>query len=127
VQRQLLIAQADSAGITLSPDEMAMVRAQHDSVITIVATVLDLNGAMTGDSTGSPRAKVEDYLERVLSGRARFYPLPSFLGETLRDRAEWAINPAGVRRAVERAREVRAVSDSLRPPGQAPDTGGGRR
>ena len=127
VQRQLLIAQADSAGITLSPDEMAMVRAQHDSVITIVATVLDLNGAMTGDSTGSPRAKVEDYLERVLSGRARFYPLPSFLGETLRDRAEWAINPAGVRRAVERAREIRAVSDSLRPPGQAPDTGGGRR
>jgi hypothetical protein len=93
------------------------VRAQHDSVITILTNLLDLRGAAGGDSAATPRAKVEAYLERVLAGQARFFPLPSFLGEALRERADWAVNPAGVRRALERAREIRAASDSLRPPG----------
>lgn len=110
VQRQLLIQQAESAGVTLTPDEWQMVRAQHDSMITILASVLGLGADTAIEST--PRATVDDYLERVLAGQARFFPVPPFLGEVLREHAEWSVNQAGIRRAVELARGIRARADS---------------
>jgi peptidyl-prolyl cis-trans isomerase D len=134
VQRQLLIEQADSAGTALTPEEVQVVRTQHDSTITILASVLNVTPSALGDSASTPeaqrriaRARVEDYLERVVQGRARFFPLPPFLAETLRNRGASSVNQSGVRRAVERAREVRAAVDSVPAPGQAPPPSGGGR
>jgi hypothetical protein len=131
VQRQLLIEQADSAGTALTAEETGLVRTQHDSTITILASVLNVTPSALGDSATTPesrrelaRARVEDYLGRVVQGRARFFPLPPFLAETLRDRGESSVNQSGVRRALERAREVRAAMDSVQAPGQAPPGGG---
>lgn len=132
VQRQLLIEQADSAGTALTPEEIQLVRTQHDSTISILASVLNMTPSALGDSASTPeaqrriaRARVEDYLERVVQGRARYFPLPPFLAETLRDRGASSVNQSGVRRAVERAREVRAAVDSGQAPGQAAPPGGG--
>jgi hypothetical protein len=69
-------------------------------------------------------ARVQDYFERVVRGRARFYPVPPFLGERLRARAKWSVDQAGARRALERAKEMRAVGDSLQPPGGVGGPGG---
>jgi hypothetical protein len=124
VQRQLLLEQADSAGVKLTDEDWRMLRAQHDSAITILSTVLNLTPRMLQDSASTSEsrqafamARVSDYFDRVVRGRARFYPVPAFLGETLRARAEWSVDQAGVRRALERAKEIRTVADSLQPPG----------
>jgi len=100
------------------------VRAEHDSAITLLGSIVNLTPEVLRDSAGqTPQdrvnfamGRVNDYLDRVLHGRARFFPLPPFLAEMLRAQASWKVDEAGVRRAVERAQEIRA--DSLQATGQ---------
>ena len=124
VQRQILLEQADSAGVTLSADDWGLLRAQHDSAIGTLAAVLNLTPRLLQDSASTPEARValatahvQDYFDRVVRGRARFYPVPPFLGETLRARAKWSVEQAGVRRSLEMAKGVRAAADSQQAPG----------
>ena len=124
-QRQLLLGEADSAGVQLSPEDWTYVKVQHDSAVTILQTVLNVNAPLFKDSSQSPTARdslaaarVVDYLDRVLSNRERFIPIPPFFADVLRGRAEWSVSAAGVRQAVERAGELRAATDSARGPGQ---------
>jgi hypothetical protein len=124
VQRQLLLEQADSAGIALATDDWATMRVQHDSALALLGSVLNLNAQTLRDSAATPAAgagfaqrRVQDYLDRVVRGRARFYPIPPFLGATLRARGAWSLDQAGIRRALEQAKEMRAGSDSLTPQG----------
>lgn len=124
-ERNLLLEQADSAKVSLSPDDYAYLKAQHDSAITILQTVVNLTPEGLRDSAQTPTARetlaaarVNDYLDRVVQSRAQFVPIPPFFGEILRSRAQWSVSAAGIRRAVERAKELRATSDSLHPPQQ---------
>jgi hypothetical protein len=73
-------------------------------------------------------ARVNDYLDRVLSGQAQFFPVPPFFAEALRENARWSISAAGLRRALDRAQALRAAQDSTTPgvtpaPGPAPIPG----
>jgi hypothetical protein len=86
--------------------------------------VLNLTPRMLQDSAATPAARlsfalarVQDYFDRVVRGRARFFPIPPFLGEALRARGEWSVDAAGVRRALELAKAVRAAADSVPSPG----------
>jgi hypothetical protein len=149
-QRDLLIQQADSAKVMLTPQDWQQIRAEHDSAIMMLGSILNISPQMLRDSASSQEertniamARVNDYVDRVLQGRARFFPVPPFLGETLREKARWSVDEAGVRRAVERAQEIRTAADSSRTnaprmmpaPGPAPidtsrratPTPGGRR
>jgi len=125
VQRQLLLQQADSAGVKLTAEDWQQLRAQHDSGLALLGQILNLTPEMLRDSAATPEARlslamarVNGYMERVVHGRARFFPVPPFLGETLRARARWSVDEAGVRRALERAKQIRLAADSLRgPPG----------
>lgn len=134
-QRDLVIQQADSAQVTLTAEDWEQVRAEHDSAIMMLGSILNLSPQMLRDSaataaerTNIAMARVNDYLDRVLQGRARYFPIPPALAETLRDQAQWSVDEAGVRRALERAQEIRASADSSRPgeprltpaPGPAP-------
>jgi len=113
VQRQLLLEQADSAGITLTSDDWGLLRVQHDSAIAILGAVVGVTPQALHDSGVSvAMARVDDYLSRAVRGQARFFPIPPFLGETLRARNSWSVDQAGVRRALERAKEIRATADS---------------
>ena len=129
-QRQLLLSEADSANVQLTPEDWTFVKAQHDSALTILQTVLNVNPQMFRDSAQTPAAreslaatKVVDYLDRVLSNRERFVPSPPFFADVLRSRAEWSVSASGVRQAVERAGELRAATDSLRGPAGQPAPG----
>ena len=135
-QRDLLIRDADSAKVGLTPDDWQHVRTQYDSAITLLSSILSVTPTALHDSAGGgtpearvkfAMARVDDYMGRVLQGRVRFFPVPPFLGETLRDRARWSVDEAGVRRALERAQEIRLASDSTRGPGGGPGQGGGPR
>lgn len=116
-QRELLLKQADSAKVTLTPEDWQQIRSEHDSAITLLGSILNLSPQTLRDSLGNERdrtnfamGRVNDYMDRVVQGRARFFPVPTFLGETLRSRANWNVDDAGVRRAVERAQQNRADS-----------------
>ena len=120
-QRDLLIQQADSAKVTLTPEDMQQIRAEHDSALMMLGSILNISPQMLRDSAASQEertniamARVNDYVDRVLQGRARFFPVPPFLGEMLREKARWSVDEAGVRRAVERAQEIRTAADSNR-------------
>lgn len=117
-QQQLMLEQADSAKVALTADDWQHVRAQHDSTMLMIESFLNLTPQMLHDSGGQSAeerrafatGRVNDYFERVFRGRARFFPLPAFLADTLLATAHWDVDEAGVRRAVERGQEIRADS-----------------
>lgn len=116
-QRELLLKQADSAKVTLTPEDWQRIRVEHDSAIKLLGTLLSLSPELLRDSLSNERdrtnlamGRVNEYMDRVVQGRVRFFPVPAFLGETLRARASWNVDEAGVRRAVERAQQIRADS-----------------
>ncbi len=117
-QQQLMLQMADSAKVMLTAEDWQRVRDEHDSTMVQITTLLNLSAAVLHDSGGpSPEkrvnfamGRVNDYFDRVFHGRARFYPLPAFLADTLLADARWNVDAAGVRRAVERGQEIRADS-----------------
>jgi hypothetical protein len=129
-QRELLLKQADSAGVHLTPEDWKEIRASHDSALVLLNTLLDISPKMLTDSAPTVEARervaaahVNAYLARLLGGEARFLPVPPFLAAALREREPWAVNPAGVAGAVDRAKALRGSEDSLRPPGMRPAPG----
>ena len=84
----------------------------------MITNLLNLSPEMLRDSAGKTPdervsfalGRVNDYFDRVFHGRARFYPLPAFLADTLLADARWDVDAAGVRRAVERGQELRSDS-----------------
>jgi hypothetical protein len=124
-QRELLLKQADSAKVTLTPEDWQQVRAQHDTALKLLGSILSLSPELLRDSVSTEpdrvnlaMGRVDDYMGRVVQGRARFFPVPQFLGETLRAQGDWNVDEAGVRRALERAQLIRA--DSTRASGAGP-------
>ena len=117
-QQQLMLDQADSARVTLTPEDWRRVRDEHDSTLATIRSLLNLSPEALRDSAGtSPdarltfaAARVNDYFDRVFHARARFFPVPAFLADTLLAQAHWDVDEAGVRRAVERGQEIRADS-----------------
>ncbi len=117
-QQQLMLEQADSAKVTLTADDWKHVKDEHDSTMTMIETFVSLTPEALRDSAGKSAdarmtfalGRVNDYFERVFRGRARFFPLPAFLADTLLATAHWNVDEAGVRRAVERGQEIRADS-----------------
>jgi hypothetical protein len=137
-QRHLLLVLADSAGVQPTAEEWQFAKAQHDSGVSLLRNALRLtpdvlrdSAATDADRKGLATARVSEYLDRVVQGRAQFLPMPPFLSWALREESSWEIDQAGVRLALERAKTMRAARDSaagpppaLQPaPGPAPVPG----
>jgi hypothetical protein len=130
-QQQLMLEQADSAKITLTAEDWHRVRDEHDSTMLMISSLLNLTPQVLHDSAGKTPddrvnfalRRVNDYFDRVFHGRARFYPLPAFLADTLLADARWNVDAAGVRRAVERGQEIRADSTQASAPHMTPAPG----
>ena len=120
-ERNILLQQADSAAVQLTDSDWADLRAAHDSALRKVQGALALTPQVLKDSATTPEARVhlamahvQGYLDNIVVARSNYVPIPPFLGDVLRAGASWSVNQAGLLRAAERAREVRAKSDSLR-------------
>jgi hypothetical protein len=129
-QRGLLLKLVDSAGVQLTSDDWKEIRASYDSSLAILNNQLGISPKMLADSAPTVEARVRlaaahvnGYLGRLLGGETRFFPVPPFLAEALRERERWSINAAGVADAVDRAKALRAAEDSLHPPGMRPAPG----
>jgi hypothetical protein len=75
--------------------------------------------------------KVDQYFERLGSGKSRLRPLPAAMGSLLRNQSSHRVYDAGLNRAVELAQAQRPKTDSTRAqggpmqraPGPAPSPG----
>jgi hypothetical protein len=143
-QNVLLLRQADSAKIGVTPEEWKGLEERYRSQLDTLRSEMGLDTAALWDST-APRAernkvaamKVDQYFERLLSGKSRLRPLPSALAQVLRERGDYRIDEAGLNRGVELAEAARPKTDStakagpMQPapgpapiPGMAPAPGG---
>ncbi|MFI5230324.1 MAG: peptidylprolyl isomerase [Gemmatimonadales bacterium] len=119
--QQVLLLRADSAKVQLRPEDQA---AMYNSVPQLVGNVegaLGVAPQMLADSAKSTAEKerlaasrVDSYLDRMMAGLAQPMTVPLPLKKILDAKYESSVNSAGIDRAVERAKKVRASADSAR-------------
>ncbi|HKW42237.1 MAG TPA: peptidylprolyl isomerase [Gemmatimonadales bacterium] len=115
-QRDLLLQEADLAGVGLTAEDWRQVRAEHDSMVARVEGLLGVNAEALKDSatTAAARAKlvmahVDGYVDHSFTqGTVPFYPMPPFFAGALRQGEPWSLNEAGLARALEAAQAIRA-------------------
>jgi hypothetical protein len=137
-QNILLLRQADSAKIRITPDEWTEISTRYRAQVDTLRSEMGLDTMALWDSTAAPAdrgkvaaAKVDQYFDRLVSGKSRLRPLPAAMAALLRDRGTYQIHEAGINRAVELAQAERGKTDStkaktgpLQPaPGPAPIPG----
>ena len=135
---ELLLKQADSAGIKLDTAEIASVRNAFKSLVRNAWAGLRISPELLADSakTEADRerlaaARIDAYMGRLLLQQEGYIDIPPPLAEALREKYDASIKPAGITRALELAQKMRAASDSTKTSGQPksavpiPDTGTG--
>jgi hypothetical protein len=130
-QNQMLLKQADSAGIKVTSTEWASMTQRYQAQIDTLRMGLGLSAVDISDPATAPtdRArvasiKIESYWDQVARGTARPHPIPLQLAAVLRQGGEHRISQPGLARAVDLAREKKAVADTSTPPA-LPRPGGG--
>lgn len=136
VLNDLLLQQADSAGITVDTAEVNAARSAFKAVVINTWEGLQITPKVLDDSaqTRAERERVgaslaNGYMERLLQQQVGYIEVPPPLAEALRDRYDASLKPAGIQRALEVAQKLRAAADSTRAAAQPksavpmPDTG----
>ena len=121
-QNVLLLREADSAGIKISPLEWADLRRKYLAALDTLKVEMELTSPDLTDASiaGAEREKlaglkVEQYFDGLVAGKLRLRPLPSALATLLREDMPNRIYDAGIARAVEGAQTLRAKADSANP------------
>ena len=121
VRNELILHAADSAKVAMDPQQLAQLRGTFAQVVGQAWTQLGVAPTQLSDSAKTEQerervaaARVESYVDRLLANQVQFVAVPTEVSELLRDTYEWKIANAGVERAVERARRIRATRDSTR-------------
>jgi parvulin-like peptidyl-prolyl isomerase len=120
-QRELLLKRADSAKVGLTPEEMNSLHRDFAQVVSMSWQALGIDPKSLADSAKTlaererlAAARVEGFLDRVMSGQAQPVPVPAPLQIILMNKYDAKVNPAGIDRAVERASKLRVAADSAR-------------
>ncbi|MDB4908490.1 MAG: PpiC-type peptidyl-prolyl cis-trans isomerase [Gemmatimonadetes bacterium] len=120
-RRDLVLAKADSAKVTLTAEESNGLHKDFGSAVQQIWQLIGVDPKALADSakSGAERerlaaARVEAYLDRVMAGTAQPIPVPPPLAAVLNMKYESKVNAAGIDRAVERAKVVRLAADSVR-------------
>lgn len=115
-QNQLLLAQADSAGVHVPSAEWADMVARYSGQIDSLRIMLSITeddlsdpATSTSDRQKAAALKVATYWERLATGIAdRPRPVPSQLGMVLRKTTEHEINTNAILASLEMARDLKA-------------------
>ena len=118
-QNTLLLSEADAAGIRPTALEWKTMERKYLSQLDTLKTEMGLTGGDLTDTTVSAAErqkvaglKMEQYFDNLIAGKATLRPLPSALASLLRERLPFRIDQAGVERAIEIAKELKAKADS---------------
>ena len=121
MRNELILHAADSAKVQMDPQQLAQLRSTFAQVVGQAWTQLGVAPQQLADSARSEQerervaaARVETYVDRLLANQVQFVPVPTEVSELLRETYDWKITNAGLERAVERARRIRAGRDSTR-------------
>lgn len=140
IMNEILLKQADSAGITVDAAELNAVRNAFKSVVRNAWAALRIAPEMLVDSAQTTAekerlaaARIDAYMGRLLLGQETYVDVPSPLADALREKYDGSIRQAGLSRALELAQRTRAAADSSRAASQPksavpmPDTTGAAR
>ncbi len=132
-RNKLLLAQADSAGVTISADEWAGIRGRFVGQVDTLKLVLGLADSSLTASASTPQErsravalKLETFWDQIGTGQSRPRPIPGQLSTVLRANGGYRIDEAAIARTVELATALKATADSVakanasRPRGPAP-------
>lgn len=121
VRNDLILKQADSAGIQLDSADVSQMRRGFVTAVTTAWTGLNVSPSQLADSakTESERerlaaSRIENYVDRLILKDEAFVQVPASVASALQDKFKWDINAAGVDRALERAGKLRAAADSAK-------------
>lgn len=115
--QELMRLQADSAGIALAPDDWERISNDYRRRIDVIRDLLTIHpdslAARAGDM--SQRLELADlvvdrYLEDAVRDTRLLVPLPQGLADVILEGEAWEIDPAGIQRVVERARQLRTLA-----------------
>jgi hypothetical protein len=131
-QNILLLSEADSAGITLTPEEWQQVRGSYEAHLDSLTRAIGIDSTDATVANASPSEKqeavglkVERYFDQLIDGKTRLRPIPSALSTLLRERLPYRIYDAGVANALELAQAAKAKTDSASPAGPMQRAPGG--
>jgi hypothetical protein len=123
-QNMLLLRQADSAKIQVTPEEWKSIAAGFRAQVDTLRGEMGLDTASLWDSTAVAAdrnrvavMKVDAYFDRLVSGKSRLRRLPSGLATLLREKSSYRVHDAGLARAVELAQAERRKSDTSKAQG----------
>jgi hypothetical protein len=136
VLNELLLKQADSAGIKLDTAEITAARNAFKSLVRNAWAGLRISPELLSDSAQTEvdkerlaAARIDAYMGRLLLQQEGYVDIPSPLAEALREKYNGSIKSAGIARALELAQKKRSAADSARAASQPksavplPDTG----
>jgi hypothetical protein len=135
VRNDLLLRQADSAKVTLDTTETNEIRRAFVGMVANTWSGLNISPNRLADSAKTvaererlAAARVDDYMERLLTKDEQFVPIQPTLESALHAKYDYKVNAAGIDRALEKAQRIRTVADSTKaaqqPPSAVPLPGG---
>ncbi len=120
-QNVLLLRQADSAGVGVTPEEWQGLQERYRGQLDTLRSEMGLDEASLGNSSGGKAdrsrvaaLKVDKYFDRLVAGKTRLRPIPSALATLLRERGSYRVNNAGIGQAIELAEAATKKADSTR-------------
>ena len=127
-QNTVLLREADSAKIRMSPDVYQNMAAQYTAFVTEFKRSIGLGGPEFSDSSKTPEAervklagqKVDEYFDKLTKGQAQFRQIPPTLAAELRAEGDYKIYQAGIARAVELVAAKRRADSVTGKAGEAP-------
>lgn len=135
VRNELVLKQADSAKAMADTAEMSNLFLNFKNAVAQVWTQLSIEPSKLVDSTGKAGnkealagARVEEFFGKLIKNEVPFVDVPYPVTRAVQQKYEFSINEAGLDAVIEKAKSVRATSDSLKaqqaPPPGAPTPGG---
>lgn len=120
-RNEVMLQKADSAGIKLTAEETTQLRDEVTGVLTQMQEQLGIQPASLADSARSvpererlAATRVEAFMDRMMAGQAQPLSVPPPIQALLAAKYDSRTYTAGVDRAVEYARRLRASADSSR-------------
>jgi len=114
--QEIIRAQADSAGVELTAEQWEAVEADYrarvgamQDLLTIHPESLAARAPEMAQRLELARLVVDKYLEDALRDTRLLVPLPQGLTDQILEGADWEVDPAGVQRVLQRARQLRQL------------------
>ena len=127
VRNELLLHQADSAKVTLDTAETNEIRRAFVGMVANTWSGLNISPNRLADSAKTvaererlAAARVDNYMERLLTKDEQFIPVQPTLESALHSKYDYKVNSAGIDRALEHAQKIRAAADSTKAAQQPP-------